>query len=119
VRELQKLRETRAAMIAREGGAALSLDAGAKGGKRVIEARGISRVYGGRTVIAPLDLRVLRGDRVAIVGPNGAGKTTLLNMLTGAEAPDTGASRSARGWSWPSSTRPAPRSIPTRRCGRP
>jgi ATP-binding cassette subfamily F protein uup len=91
VRELQKLRETRAAMIAREGGAALSLDAGAKGGKRVIEARGISRVYGGRTVIAPLDLRVLRGDRVAIVGPNGAGKTTLLNMLTGAEAPDTGA----------------------------
>jgi ATP-binding cassette subfamily F protein uup len=91
VRELQKLRETRAAMIAREGGAALSLDAGAKGGKRVIEARGISRVFGGRTIIAPLDLRVLRGDRVAIVGPNGAGKTTLLNMLTGAEAPDTGA----------------------------
>jgi ATP-binding cassette subfamily F protein uup len=30
-------------MIAREGGAALSLEAGAKGGKRVIEARGISR----------------------------------------------------------------------------
>jgi ATP-binding cassette subfamily F protein uup len=90
VRELAKLRETRAEMIAREGGAALSLEAGAKGGKRVIEAKGISRVYAGRTIIAPLDLRVLRGDRVAIVGPNGAGKTTLLNMLTGAQAPDSG-----------------------------
>src|SRR6056297_2411580 len=90
VRELGNLRETRAAMIAREGGAALSLDAGPKGGKREIEARGISRSFGDRVIIAPLDLRVLRGDRVAIVGPNGAGKTTLLNMLTGAETPDTG-----------------------------
>jgi ATP-binding cassette subfamily F protein uup len=90
MRELGKLRETRAAMIAREGGAALSLDAGPKGGKRVIEAKEISRSFGDRTIIAPLDLRVLRGDRVAIVGPNGAGKTTLLNMLTGTEAPDTG-----------------------------
>jgi ATP-binding cassette subfamily F protein uup len=90
VRELARLRETRAEMIAREGGAALTLEAGPKGGKRVIEARGISRSFGERTIIAPLDLRVLRGDRVAIVGPNGAGKTTLLNMLTGKEAPDTG-----------------------------
>ncbi len=90
VRELAKLRETRAAMIAREGGAALSLEAGSKGGKRVIEARGISRVYDDRTIIAPMDLRVLRGDRIAIVGPNGAGKTTLLNVLTGKEAPNTG-----------------------------
>jgi len=90
VRELAKLRETRADMIAREGGAALSLEAGTKTGKRVIEARGVSKSYGDRTVIAPMDLRVLRGDRVALVGPNGAGKTTLLNMLIGAEAPDTG-----------------------------
>ena len=90
MRELAKLRESRAAMIAREGGAALSLEAGSKGGKRVIEARGISRVYDDRTIIAPMDLRVLRGDRIAIVGPNGAGKTTLLNVLTGKEAPNTG-----------------------------
>jgi ATP-binding cassette subfamily F protein uup len=83
---LARLRETRAEMIAREGGAALSLEAGAKGGKRVIEAAGF-RSFGDRTIIAPLDLRVLRGDRVAIVGPNGAGKTTLLNMLTGRRRP--------------------------------
>ena len=38
----------------------------------------------------PVDLRVLRGDRLGIVGANGAGKTTLLNLLTGALAPDAG-----------------------------
>ncbi|MCU4653562.1 ATP-binding cassette domain-containing protein [Roseibacterium sp. SDUM158016] len=90
VRELQNLRQTRAEMIRRAGGAALALDAGAQSGKRVIEARDISKSYGDRTVIAPFSLRVLRGDRVAFVGPNGAGKTTLLKMLTGQLAPDTG-----------------------------
>jgi ATP-binding cassette subfamily F protein uup len=37
-----------------------------------------------------LDLRVLRGDRVAFVGPNGVGKTTLLKMLVGEVQPDAG-----------------------------
>jgi ATP-binding cassette subfamily F protein uup len=90
VRELAKLRETRSEMIRRQGTAALDLDAAPQGAKRVIEARGISRSYGDSVILAPFDLRVLRGDRVAIVGPNGAGKTTLLKMLTGEAAPDTG-----------------------------
>ena len=90
VRALQGLRAERAAQIRRQGAAALALEAGQASGKRVIEAKGISKSYGGETVIASFDLRVLRGDRVAIVGPNGAGKTTLLNMLTGALPPDTG-----------------------------
>jgi ATP-binding cassette subfamily F protein uup len=90
VRELAKLRETRSEMIRRQGTAALDLDAAPQGAKRVIEARGISRSHGERVILAPFDLRVLRGDRVAIVGPNGAGKTTLLKMLTGEAPPDTG-----------------------------
>ncbi|MDG4647593.1 ATP-binding cassette domain-containing protein [Roseibacterium sp. SDUM158017] len=90
VRELANLRAERAGMIARSGAAALALEAGTTSGKRVIEAKGISKAYGGRTIVAPFDLRVLRGDRVAFVGPNGAGKTTLLRMLTGEVPPDTG-----------------------------
>ncbi len=90
VRALQALRAERAAMIRRQGTAAMALEAGPQSGKRVIEARGISKAYDGAPVIAPFDLRVLRGDRVAFVGPNGAGKTTLLKMLTGELAPDTG-----------------------------
>jgi ATP-binding cassette subfamily F protein uup len=90
VRALQALREERANQIRRQGTAEMALEAGSQSGKRVIEARGISKVYNGQTILEPFDLRVLRGDRIAFVGPNGAGKTTLLNMLTGQLAPDTG-----------------------------
>ncbi len=59
-------------------------------GKLVIEAKNISKAYGGRTVVEPFSIRIQRGDRIGIIGPNGAGKTTLLNMLTGELAPDSG-----------------------------
>jgi ABC transport system ATP-binding/permease protein len=90
VRALADLRAERAAMIRRQGGAALALDAGSTSGKKVIEAKGISKTYGNLTILRDFSLRVLRGDRVAIVGPNGAGKTTLLRLLTGQEVPDFG-----------------------------
>ncbi|HEY0182313.1 MAG TPA: ABC-F family ATP-binding cassette domain-containing protein [Rhodopila sp.] len=59
-------------------------------GRLVIVAEGISKTYGGRTVVRDFSTRIIRGDRVGIVGQNGAGKTTLLNMLTGKLTPDTG-----------------------------
>jgi len=90
VRALGELRQTRADMIRRQGTAAMALVAGQKSGKRVIEAKGISKSYGETTLFSPFDLRILRGDRVAFVGPNGVGKTTLLKVLTGEIAPDTG-----------------------------
>ena len=55
-------------------------------GRLVVEAEKISKAYGERPIVKELSLRVLRGDRLALVGPNGAGKTTLLNLLTGARA---------------------------------
>ncbi|MBF9045024.1 ATP-binding cassette domain-containing protein [Rhodobacterales bacterium HKCCE4037] len=90
VRALGDLREERANMIRRQGTAAMALEAGPQSGKKVIEARGISKAYDGKEILKPFDLRVLRGDRVAFVGPNGAGKTTLLKMLIGEIEPDTG-----------------------------
>ncbi len=59
-------------------------------GKRVLEAKGITKGYGERTLIQGFSTRILRGDRVAIVGPNGAGKTTLVKILLGEIAPDAG-----------------------------
>ncbi|NEY89126.1 ABC-F family ATP-binding cassette domain-containing protein [Tabrizicola oligotrophica] len=90
VRALQALRAERAGQIRRQGTAALELESTTTSGKKVIEAVGISKTYGDKTLIRNFDLRILRGDRVAFVGPNGVGKTTLLKMLVGEIAPDTG-----------------------------
>ena len=90
VRALQDLRAERSSQIRRQGTAAMEFDGGPVSGKKVIEAVGISKTFGDKTLIKGFDLRVLRGDRVAFVGPNGVGKTTLLKMLVGQLAPDTG-----------------------------
>ncbi|RWR29941.1 ATP-binding cassette domain-containing protein [Sinirhodobacter populi] len=90
VRALQDLREQRAGQIRRQGVAAMEIDSGNQSGKRVIEAKGLTKRFGDKTIVENFDLRVMRGDRVAFVGPNGVGKTTLLKMLTGEIAPDAG-----------------------------
>jgi ATP-binding cassette subfamily F protein uup len=90
VRALQVLRAERSAQIRRQGTAAFALESGPTSGKKVIEATGLTKSYGDKTIVKGFDLRVLRGDRVAFVGPNGVGKTTLLKMLTGEVQPDAG-----------------------------
>ncbi len=91
VRALAALRDERASHIRRQGTAALEIESGTVSGKKVIEAKGISKAFGQTIITRDFDLRVLRGDRVAFVGPNGVGKTTILKMLTGQLAPDAGA----------------------------
>src|SRR6056297_591223 len=90
VRALAQLRADRSAMIRRQGTAGMALEAGAQSGKRVIEARGISKVYDGKPILRDFSIRILRGERLAFVGPNGVGKTTLLKMLLKEVEPDTG-----------------------------
>ncbi len=90
VRALQDLRAERAAMIRRQGAAALSLESGPLSGRKVIEAKGISKAYGGKDIVRNFSLTVQRRDRIAFVGPNGVGKTKLIKMLTGEVQPDSG-----------------------------
>ena len=59
-------------------------------GKRVVEAKDVSKAFGERVLLKAFSTRILRGDRVAVVGPNGAGKTTLVKVLLGEIAPDAG-----------------------------
>ncbi|WP_010142095.1 ATP-binding cassette domain-containing protein, partial [Oceanicola sp. S124] len=90
VRNLAALREERGNQIRRKGAAAMELEAGPASGKKVIEAKGLEKAFGGKPIVTKFDLLVNRGDRVAFVGPNGVGKTTLIKMLMGQEAPDAG-----------------------------
>jgi branched-chain amino acid transport system ATP-binding protein len=59
----------------------------------LLEARGLSRRFGGVHAVAALDLDVAEGEVLGLIGPNGAGKTTAFNLLSGFLAPDAGETR--------------------------
>ncbi|MBN1206294.1 MAG: ABC-F family ATP-binding cassette domain-containing protein [Myxococcaceae bacterium] len=70
--------------------AALQVMAAPRLGHTVIEAEGIQKSFGERTVLKGVDFRLQRGERVGLVGPNGVGKTTFLRVLLGELPPDGG-----------------------------
>ncbi|MES3151166.1 ABC-F family ATP-binding cassette domain-containing protein [Sphingomonas faeni] len=88
--KLHEMRAERASMIGPQGSANLTTASDDTKSKVVIDAKNVTKVYGDRTIIGDLTLRVTRGDRIGIVGRNGAGKSTLLKLLTGEIQPDSG-----------------------------
>lgn len=59
-------------------------------GSKVLELEGVAKAWDGRTVVAPFDYKLTKGERIGIVGPNGSGKSTLLDMIAGRTEPDSG-----------------------------
>jgi lipopolysaccharide export system ATP-binding protein len=53
-------------------------------------SRGLSKSFGRRAVVKDVDLKVARGEIVALFGPNGAGKTTTFYMMVGFIRPGGG-----------------------------
>ena len=56
----------------------------------VIEAQGLLKRFGAKTVVDGIDLQVPRGGCFGLLGPNGAGKTTTLRMILGHSPPSGG-----------------------------
>ncbi len=52
--------------------------------------RGLSRRFGAKQALSPIDLEVAQGEIVGLIGPNGSGKSTLLRCLTGVVRRDAG-----------------------------
>lgn len=56
----------------------------------VLEARGLTKRFGGVTAVDAVDLYVHEREILAVIGPNGAGKSTLQNLLSGNLLPTSG-----------------------------
>jgi ABC-2 type transport system ATP-binding protein len=56
----------------------------------VIDVRGLTKSFGGRTVVDRFDLKVPRGAIYGFLGPNGSGKTTTIRMVCGLLKPEAG-----------------------------
>lgn len=56
----------------------------------LLEAKGLSKSYGGRAACRDVSFSIDEGEVLAIVGESGSGKTTLLNLVSGRLAPDEG-----------------------------
>jgi ATP-binding cassette ChvD family protein len=72
------------------GDTVIQIAPGPRLGDKVLTAAGVSKGYGGTSLLADMTFDLPRGAIVGVIGPNGAGKTTLFRMICGQERPDAG-----------------------------
>ena len=59
-------------------------------GALILEARNVTRKFGGLVANNNMSLTVKAGEILALIGPNGAGKSTMFNQLSGVDTPTSG-----------------------------
>lgn len=55
-----------------------------------LSVKGITKAYGGKTVLNNISFDLMEGEFLSVLGPSGCGKTTLLRILIGLEKADSG-----------------------------
>jgi len=64
-----------------------------KAGELILEAKDVTRRFGGLIANNNMSLEVRAGEILALIGPNGAGKSTMFNQISGVDTPTSGAVR--------------------------
>jgi ABC-type branched-subunit amino acid transport system ATPase component/branched-subunit amino acid ABC-type transport system permease component len=59
-------------------------------GEVILQAKGVTRRFGGLVANNNMSLHVQAGEILALIGPNGAGKSTMFNQLSGVDTPSAG-----------------------------
>jgi len=59
-------------------------------GEVILEAKNVTRRFGGLVANNDMNLHVKAGEILALIGPNGAGKSTMFNQLSGVDTPTSG-----------------------------
>ncbi len=72
------------------GGSAGCQPPRAGAGGPLLEAAGVSKMFGGLVAVNRVDFMVPQESIVSLIGPNGAGKTTFFNMIAGLYRPSAG-----------------------------
>ncbi len=60
------------------------------GAEVLLEARQVTKRFGGLAALEGVDLKIFRGEILGVIGPNGAGKTTFVNCISGLDKPTSG-----------------------------
>ncbi|MEK3855411.1 ribosomal protection-like ABC-F family protein [Cytobacillus sp. FSL H8-0458] len=86
----QELDKNKIDKPAEEAKVLFHFDSSGKRGKRIIEAKNLSKSYGDRTLFKDSQFYIKHGEKIGILGSNGAGKTTLIRMLLEEVSPSGG-----------------------------
>ena len=90
VRALEAMREEADKRIKRPQQARISLEHAEPSGRKVVEAYNVTYGYDDERLIEDFNIKIMRGERIALIGNNGVGKSTLLKLLLGQLEPDSG-----------------------------
>lgn len=90
LKRLEKMRKEGVLRPVEDPRIILQIDAGRKGGRRLLEAESISKSFGKLILFQDSYFYINRGEKTGILGPNGCGKTTLVKTMLGQESLDEG-----------------------------